>query len=232
MALNDFPPELLTKIFLHLSFKSLLRVLAVCSRWEAIVKTDASLGVKLFKKLSKVYVEVGSIGPDFRYSSKKRRLATSEPVRLHPALDIASYTMGSVDDVYFSGDDEPPRLTNLGIANDFISIPVVTMVRLVIPERLVSANGFKIKVKNPKGVKLIDVFAAMAEDLASSQGGSQGPPPALWDDEPEGPARGPYVSQTSLNQACLTPGMFSYYEGMSDITRTGLGLSAALYLGS
>jgi len=59
MGLADFPPELLTKIFLNLSYKSLLCVLAVSAQWNIIVATDSALGVQMFKKVSKVYVEPG-----------------------------------------------------------------------------------------------------------------------------------------------------------------------------
>lgn len=56
----DFPPELLTKIFLNLAYKSLLRVMAVCVRWNAIVAQDPSLAVHMFKKCTQVYVEPGA----------------------------------------------------------------------------------------------------------------------------------------------------------------------------
>jgi hypothetical protein len=49
----------LAKIFLQLSYKSLLRVLAVSVQWNAIVSKDPALSVQMFKRLSTVYVETG-----------------------------------------------------------------------------------------------------------------------------------------------------------------------------
>jgi hypothetical protein len=62
---------------------------------------------------------------------------------------------------YTKGDH---RLCQLAIANDFISIPVVTMATLVFPERI-WGPGFKIKVKNSKGVRLTDVFVALEKEF-------------------------------------------------------------------
>ncbi|KAJ7742869.1 hypothetical protein B0H16DRAFT_1860684 [Mycena metata] len=212
MGLSDFPPELLTKIFLGLSYKSLLRVLTVCARWKAIVATDPGLSVQLFKTLSKTldwsrFPLLAFCSP----SPEKGCTPASELVRLHPALEIASYTMGAVKTVYFycEKNSKQPRLSELAIANEFTSIPVVTMVRLVIPERIVCANGFKIKVKNPKGVRVIDVFDAMAEEASRK-------------------VHHPHYGRMSQRELL---GDHIYYEGMSNICRTGLGLSTDLYLG-
>jgi hypothetical protein len=51
----------LTKIFRLLSYESLLVVQAVCVQWHAIVGDDPELGVHMFKRMSKVYVEPGAI---------------------------------------------------------------------------------------------------------------------------------------------------------------------------
>lgn len=59
-SLNDFPPELLTRIFLQLSYKSLLSVLAVSVLWNALVTEDPALSVQMFKKRSTVYAEPGA----------------------------------------------------------------------------------------------------------------------------------------------------------------------------
>jgi hypothetical protein len=87
---------------------------------------------------------------------------SNKPFQIHPALNEASYVMGEhVERVYFFKMSSQPQLIALAIANDFISIPVVTLAKLVVPERVVSPNGFKIKVTNGKGIRLRDVFAAM-----------------------------------------------------------------------
>jgi hypothetical protein len=59
-GLNDFSPEVLTRIFLHLPYSSLLSVSAVSVQWKAIVAKDPSLSVQIFKKRTKVYVEPGA----------------------------------------------------------------------------------------------------------------------------------------------------------------------------
>ncbi|KAJ7656466.1 hypothetical protein DFH06DRAFT_471848 [Mycena polygramma] len=157
MGLNDFPPELLTRIFLQLSYKSLLSVLAVSARWNAIVATDTALGVQLFKRLSTVYVEPGSDEPWIRGSfSSSCAAASPEPIRMHPALFEISYAMGSGRPSFFTGKALTPddggffvpidfmknvhevQLSSLAIANDFISIPVVTKAKLLIPDGSVS----------------------------------------------------------------------------------------------
>ncbi|KAJ7509760.1 hypothetical protein B0H11DRAFT_2184279 [Mycena galericulata] len=56
-GLKTFAPEILTRIFLHLPYKSLLSVMAVCGQWNAIVIEDPALSVQMFKRASKVYIE-------------------------------------------------------------------------------------------------------------------------------------------------------------------------------
>ncbi|KAJ7763589.1 hypothetical protein DFH07DRAFT_770770 [Mycena maculata] len=46
-------------IFLHLSHKALLSVLAVCFQWNTIIIKDPTLSIQMFKKSTKVYVEPG-----------------------------------------------------------------------------------------------------------------------------------------------------------------------------
>ncbi|KAF7356261.1 hypothetical protein MVEN_00957600 [Mycena venus] len=210
MSLKEFPTELLTRIFLHLSYKSLLRVEAVCVQWKSIVAKDPELSVQMFKKISQVYVEPGSNEPSFRFESGCYA-AKSEPVRLHPALNQASYYMGNdLESVnFYLGNDNPnwTQLCKLAIASDFISIPVVTMATLVLPDRIF---GFKIKVKNAKGVRLTDVFVAMHKESNV---------PVMTRD---------YGMMTRAEAL----GDHRYYEGLQNVARQGLGLSAEMFLGS
>ncbi|KAJ7020600.1 hypothetical protein C8F04DRAFT_1196439 [Mycena alexandri] len=100
MGVNDFPPELLTSILLNLPYKSLLSLQAVCVQWKAIVVADPALSVRPFKKPSKVYVEPGLpagglkayISYGLRY--EEHTSPESEPVRLHPAIQEASFDIG------------------------------------------------------------------------------------------------------------------------------------------
>ncbi|KAJ7464568.1 hypothetical protein FB451DRAFT_441302 [Mycena latifolia] len=210
MSLNEFSPELLGKIFLNLPYQSLLSVLAVSVQWNEIVVKDPALSVQMFKRLSKVYVEPGCCEPaNRRY--RDETLEESEPIRLHPALPEISYIMGNdISSVRFYAADHDIRLVNLAIANDFISIPVVTMVKIELPDRPGLAHGFKIKVKNSKGVKLIDLFKGM---------------------EAESNREVMTAEYGVMTKADLL-GDHLYYEGLSTVVRTGLGLSAQLWLGS
>ncbi|KAJ7254685.1 hypothetical protein B0H12DRAFT_552087 [Mycena haematopus] len=96
-SIGDFSPELSTRIFLLLSYKSLLCVEAVCAQWKAILTEDPELSVQMFKKLSKVYAEPGCCGPSFGSDARTTRSKAGpkdEPIRLHPALNEASYIIG------------------------------------------------------------------------------------------------------------------------------------------
>ncbi|KAJ7631374.1 hypothetical protein DFH06DRAFT_703102 [Mycena polygramma] len=233
MGLNDFPPELVTRIFLQLSYKSLLAVLAVCTQWNAIVAKDPALSVQMFKRLSTVYVDPGSTEPWVR--SSFCAASSPEPIRMHPALFEVSYSMGSDRPSFITGKAPTPdkdgffiasdimksfrhvQLSELAIANDFISIPVVTMAKLLVPDRLSRPTGFKIKVINTKGIRLMDVFAAMEKESNT----------AYLDDRP--PFHHPHF-RTMTKAAVL--GDHVHYEGFRNVARRGLGLSADLYLGS
>jgi len=142
-----------------------------------------------------------------------------ESAQLHPAVQMISYYMGddvSDADFLFSG----RKLVRLKIANDFISMPTVTMATIQVPDKPRGArNGFKVKVKNSKGVKLIDLFRGIAEESSREVCGGG----------PEIEARrlfGETITRTTLL------GDHRYYEGMSGAMRTGLGLSAEVRLGS
>jgi hypothetical protein len=91
-SLKAFAPELLTRIFLQLSYKSILRVEAVCVEWKAIVSKHPELKVQMFKKLSKEFVEPGARSPCIGgyatelLTSPKRLQQTFFPVRIQRAL--------------------------------------------------------------------------------------------------------------------------------------------------
>ncbi|KAJ7117573.1 hypothetical protein C8R44DRAFT_738468 [Mycena epipterygia] len=234
MGVKDFPPELLTRIFLQLSYKSLLSVLAVSVQWNAIVTDDPALSVQMFKKLSRMYVEPGCVEVDarkgFRDDVNNQAAANAEPVRasfvtllcvfhfknslqLHPAVQQASYTLGSdLEAVSFYTKKGNPGLSELAIANDFISIPVVTMITVDIPGRLLAPRGFRIKVKNSKGVRLIDLFVGLATESNREVAAAE------------------YGTMTKADLL----GNHIYYEGLElpSLVRNGLGLSAQLWLGS
>ncbi|KAJ7892800.1 hypothetical protein B0H14DRAFT_2685749 [Mycena olivaceomarginata] len=212
MSLSDFPPEVLTKIFRLLSYESLLAVQAVCVQWHAIVGDDPELGVHMFKRMSKVYVEPGSPEP-FSQSHKEATLADgTEPVRLHPAVQAASYVFGDpVSSVRFGvGRENPPKLVDLSIANDFISIPVVTMLTV---NPMIST--LKTKVKNAKGIRVIDLFNALEAEYAKR------PTTSIYGTM----TRSELICSATINGEHYLP----TYCGLEKVTRAGLALCAEMY---
>ncbi|KAJ7656463.1 hypothetical protein DFH06DRAFT_1132391 [Mycena polygramma] len=93
------------------------------------------------------------------------------------------------------------KLVDLAIANDFMSIPAVTTATLD-----VGPNGFTVKVKNSKGITLIDFFRAIDKEANV---------------------------KVKRGRHTVTKGEFlgahSFYEGLSNLMRIGSGLSAAIH---
>ncbi|KAJ7631376.1 hypothetical protein DFH06DRAFT_1224350 [Mycena polygramma] len=201
-SLSDFPPELLTRVFLQLPYHSLLSVEAVCVQWNALVTQDPELSVKMFRKRSTVYVEPGFPEPPYPETTGA---AGSEPVRLHPAVQSPMYLglraiacAWQTEFVYYF-DGDGPALATMAIANDFISIPVVTMVKMT--------GMLAFTVKNSKSVTLMDLFSAMEK-------------------EANRPVRGMFGESTKAQEL----GDFHHYEGLNNLVRSGLCLSAKMYM--
>ncbi|KAJ6461085.1 hypothetical protein C8R45DRAFT_1029139 [Mycena sanguinolenta] len=154
---DDFPTELIAKILCNLPYRSLLAVLSVSRRFNAILTEDPELSIQLFKKSSKVYVEPGDDERQNRRDSLMEKF--SDPFRLHPALPVVSYVLGqSVEKAeFYIGDDDQVSLIDLPIANDFVSIPVVTTMDICV-------HAFDVVVTKPEGVRLGDFFRALAEE--------------------------------------------------------------------
>ncbi|KAJ7699019.1 hypothetical protein B0H17DRAFT_1257991 [Mycena rosella] len=150
-------------------------VVQILVQWNTIVDKDPALGVQMFKKGSLVYVESDTPEPAVYYDDPTKREAT-EPVRLHPALQMPSisYTIGSgLDGVFFESDvDEEPKLVNLAIANDFVSIPMVTTLKINHEIKIPSGKSvpncaglLTFTVKNSEGVRVVDFFSQIEAEL-------------------------------------------------------------------
>ncbi|KAJ7742862.1 hypothetical protein B0H16DRAFT_1019078 [Mycena metata] len=123
--------------------------------------------------------------------------------RLHPALNSVSYLIGNdLTDVCFFVGDKQPQLSDLSIAADFLSIPAVTTAT-------VSCGSLTVKVKNSKGIKLIDFFKAMAKESSVKV------------------KRG---RQTMTKGDLL--GDHRFYEGLINVRRDGSELAAEIATGS
>ncbi|KAJ7289186.1 hypothetical protein C8J57DRAFT_1459250 [Mycena rebaudengoi] len=130
---------------------------------------------------------------------------------LHPAVQHASYFLGdSVKEVAFYNINRGTKveLINLAIANDFALIPVVTMITIR-SQQPVWGIDLKAKVKNGKGVKVIDVFTALEKESNRRVVTGYG--------------------VTTRAERC---GDHRHYEGLRTLIRSGLGLKTDLYLGS
>ncbi|KAJ7066246.1 hypothetical protein C8F01DRAFT_697068 [Mycena amicta] len=221
----DFPPELLVKIFIHLPYFSLLRLLRVCKLWNTIVTDDPELGVLLFKRMSTSTVPVGlnnAKEPGEEYVTIDMSPA-SEPVEFHPCFHHATYSVGgNLSRVIFyeplgilPTEGKHVSLTDTKIADDFITIPVVTMLKLKIPGQF-SPDGLSIfsttvKIKNAKGVRVMDLWKTLVEKFDYSVNLNL----------PTGNVkmhRGGFLSD------------FDHYAGFAKVTRNGLALSAELIL--
>ncbi|KAJ7066336.1 hypothetical protein C8F01DRAFT_1122963 [Mycena amicta] len=156
--INEFPPELLSKVFVGLPYYSLLDAQLVSKRWSAVINGDSELLKLLFKKRTKVFLEANTT----TYDEAGVCSASPEPVRLHPIVAHISFSipgLRSLDDIYV---DEQP-LSEVQAADDFVSIPTVT--RFIIKE-----GAFKDVAKNKKGVRVRDVFEAMVKQYKSGHG--------------------------------------------------------------
>ncbi|KAJ7464538.1 hypothetical protein FB451DRAFT_440910 [Mycena latifolia] len=205
MAISDFSTEVLTRIFLELSYKSLLSVLAVSVQWNTIVVKDPALRVQMFKKRSTVYVEPGCREP--AKAGLGLNSSFAEPTRLHPAVQQASCTIGDgVEAVsfYTGGEwDDNPKLAKLAIANDFLSIPAVTVLKIEL------APNFNVTAKNAKGVKVVDLFTAIEKEASRKVKTRRG----------------------SMERYEML-GDHRFYEGLSTLIRIGQELRAQACLGS
>ncbi|KAJ6461084.1 hypothetical protein C8R45DRAFT_538261 [Mycena sanguinolenta] len=213
---DDIPTELIVKILCKLPYRSLLVVLGVSKRFNAILTEDPELSVQLFKRLSKVYVEpIHDELDDERSRRGMRSICTenSEPVRLHPAIPMVSYRLGNgVENAYLWTRklEEKRHLMGLPIANNFVSIPVVTMMKIKVPNH---NNSFNVVVKNPKGVRLVDFFRALAKESG-----------AIFQDHSA------YYGHKTGRAAFL--GDHVHYEELEDVTKEGLLLTGTIWFGS
>ncbi|KAF7377909.1 F-box domain-containing protein [Mycena sanguinolenta] len=217
---DDFPTELVVKILSNLPYRSLLVVLSVSKRFSAIVTEDPELSVQLFKKLSKVYVE--SVDDERIRGGIHSVTQKSEPVRLHPAVPLVSYILGNKVErasFWIRNKDYRPHLVDLAIANDFVSIPVVTMMKIKVPDRsyipVERQNSFNVVVKNPRGVRLIDFFRALAKESSVLL---------------QGYTVRDFFGQKTTRATLL--GDHIYYEGIDEVTKEGLLLTGTIWLGS
>ncbi|KAJ6577689.1 hypothetical protein B0H19DRAFT_1229739 [Mycena capillaripes] len=129
IPLSEFSPELLGNFLLNLPYLSLLSAMRVCAQWNAIIQKDPAISVQMFKKPSMVYVEPASLTDPretFYPASVRKGSEPSHPAinEMHPCYRVSC----GIEEVVFYDSEERP--VNSSIVNDFISVPMVTTIKL------------------------------------------------------------------------------------------------------
>ncbi|KAJ6534582.1 hypothetical protein DFH09DRAFT_1369713 [Mycena vulgaris] len=168
---DAFPPEMLAHILSHLSYADLLVVRRVVKQWKAVVNSDFTLGVQMFKKAREVYVEAGD------GSSRDDTEPGSEEIRMHPVLSVVSFILGNKvsDAVAYRRNGMNTELAVSGAANDLATIPAVHTFTIKIEEDLDEDFSFQVEVKNTEGVTVIGIFTALAKAAKRSVSTERGP---------------------------------------------------------
>nr|GAT52398.1 predicted protein [Mycena chlorophos] len=210
----DLPPKIIVKVLLKLPYPSLLVVQQLSRKFRDIIQQDPQLEVSLFKKMSKVYVEPVD-NSKLRGGILRIDEANSEPVRLHPALPIVDYVLMLPADsavLWNKRTSTEIRLLDLAISNDFISIPVVTLLKIHVHDPSLDTGymmpgedvSFNVVVKNPKGVRLGDFFRKL--DAASN------------------------IKVDDLFRRGMLFGDQVHYDGLHEMKRKGLSLTGRILL--
>ncbi|KAJ6535587.1 hypothetical protein B0H19DRAFT_432985 [Mycena capillaripes] len=128
--IRDFPPEVLAKILRWLAYHDLVRATRVCRLLRGVTQTYPELDELLFKRTCR-FIEEDLSAPS----------TLGDPVMVHPALQIASYSMGepletiAIHHVSLDPNDANCLrqrryfLMDLEMRHDFATRPTVTQMR-------------------------------------------------------------------------------------------------------
>ncbi|KAJ6496000.1 hypothetical protein C8R45DRAFT_151991 [Mycena sanguinolenta] len=169
-AICDYPPELLAKILRRLAYFDIIRASLVCKFWNAVIKEDPGIAELLHKRTCLAIAEHFDLGEWDE---------PGEPVAVHPALQIISYSMGEkIETAVIHRSTQAPldspngmlqfSIIDLTIANDFATRPTVTQF-FIIPEQDFNCNAglsgpFLAKATNTRGVTVLDVVQAIVRE--------------------------------------------------------------------
>ncbi|KAJ7180999.1 hypothetical protein C8R46DRAFT_1028360 [Mycena filopes] len=216
---DDFPPEIMSGIFLGLPYRDLLRISGVSKKWKNIIEADPAICVQRFKKASQTDVEPGD------GTTTEALEVGSDKIRMHPVLKRISFVLGDdLSDARLytgSGLDDCP-LAATAVAHDLASIPAVEKFVIVfemsnymfdyslsgLPHRQTSLWS-KVDVLNPNGVRIVDIFTMLSNASRRMIPTDDGP--LLLCEAVEG---------------------HIFYEGFGCLRRMGATLSASIDLGS
>ncbi|KAF7289798.1 hypothetical protein MIND_01354100 [Mycena indigotica] len=225
--LDVFPAELLVRVLSHLSYDDLLLVVPlVCRAWQHLVNTDPLLKIKTFKKASDIYVDIGlepedsdeSLDEDEDENEEDKEVSDEtkpEPVVLHPLLGIISYMVGediqSLRLYHNHWNCRLDELVSYPAANDLATIPAVHSIWMYLSDLPAPLDeDFPVKVSNPSGVTVLDIFLAFEETAQQMV--------ETADD-------GMMTVQDALRQ-------FLFYSGFSDVKRRGRHLTTRIVMSS
>ncbi|KAJ7817653.1 hypothetical protein B0H13DRAFT_1922814 [Mycena leptocephala] len=170
-----FPPELLARVLKFLAYFDILRASVVRKLWNGVVRGDPEIAQLLYRTICR------SIADDSESSELDEFDDSGDPVVIHPALQIMSYSMGEniqTAAIYHRSPAPGERLhkykfsvIDLGIAHDFATRPTVTQV-FVKPEvdfeGRTGVSASQAKATNARGVTVLDVLRAIVRDVAGS----------------------------------------------------------------
>ncbi|KAJ7699708.1 hypothetical protein B0H14DRAFT_3904531 [Mycena olivaceomarginata] len=222
----DFPSELLARTMKLLAYFDILRAGMVCKLWNTVVREDPEIAELLHKRTCR------SIAGPFELCGETE---SSEPVVVHPALQLMSYCMGqeietaaifrpATETVTHPDSLQKFPIIDLGIAHDFATRPTVHFAR-ELPTRGASLFSMFCRPLS-RECFVIDspvlTLPRTSDGLVTDDMVDQAFQAAFT---PEGVRRGKW-----LNKAHCLEG-FRRYEGLEAV-RKGLRVNAAVVLGS
>ncbi|KAJ7671293.1 hypothetical protein DFH06DRAFT_1293345 [Mycena polygramma] len=236
-----FPPELLGRILKMLGYFDILRSSMVCKLWNELVREEPEIAQLRFKRICR------SIADNSGTSQLDEFQNSGDPVVIHPALQIMSYSMG--ENIQTAAIHRPSphgkkpsqfSIIDLSIAHDFATRPTVTQVfvrpKVDFGDRTGLSGAFCAKATNARGVTVLNVLQAIVRECFVLDSPVLTVPSTTVTDDivvqalqaaftPDGKRRGKW-----LNKADCLEG-FRRYEGL-EATRDGLRLNAVARLSS
>ncbi|KAF8889333.1 hypothetical protein BD779DRAFT_1469852 [Infundibulicybe gibba] len=149
--MDQLPTEALTGILVHLPYESLLRAMGVCRRWKEVIGRDPKLRLSMFKLPNEPMACEGSEGESSAVGTGVTNLGLAAS-RTHKWA-LPPLCGGSLDDY--------------AIIHDSVCIPATKKMTIIVARKPQNPAWkpmlyITVDITNPKGVRVGDVFDAMA----------------------------------------------------------------------
>ncbi|KAH7098979.1 hypothetical protein BKA62DRAFT_673827 [Auriculariales sp. MPI-PUGE-AT-0066] len=159
MTFSALAVEVVANILLKLPYEDLLVAERVCKAWNTVVGADP-ISRSSFQKPPRPLCPVSN-ARERTFSTKKNVWPStsmeSKDVRIHPAINRASYTFGSgLDAAQFFINGGAVQISTLAVANHYMTVPKTTRASF-------DASGIEVGVENPDGIRVIDFFQALVD---------------------------------------------------------------------